>query len=65
VKLDPKIVAELAIPFRPEAYLRMMPKAHAATPLGMGFGQTRFSAPDHSFRLVYIARVRGTGQAYP
>lgn len=56
MKLDPKIVAELAIPFRPEAYLRVMPKAHAATPLGMGFGQTRFSAPDRSFRLVYIAR---------
>jgi len=55
VKLDPKIVAELVIPFRPKAYVRVMPKAHAATPLGMGFGQTRFSAPDNSFRLVYIA----------
>jgi RES domain-containing protein len=54
--LDPKVVAELAIPFRPSSYLRVMPKVHAATPLGMGFGQTRFSAPDNAFRLVYIAR---------
>jgi len=46
------VVAELAIPFRPTSYLRVMPVAHAATPLGMGFGQTRFSSPDHSFRLV-------------
>jgi hypothetical protein len=30
VKLDPKIVAELAIPFRPKAYLRVMPKVRAA-----------------------------------
>ncbi|CAN7620364.1 RES family NAD+ phosphorylase [Pararhizobium sp. LjRoot238] len=27
-----------------------------ATPLGMGFGNTRFSSPDRKFRLVYIAR---------
>ncbi|WP_371349239.1 RES family NAD+ phosphorylase [Ancylobacter sp. IITR112] len=56
MKLDPKVVAELAIPFRPSSYLRVLPKVHAATPLGMGFGQTRFSAPDNTFRLVYIAR---------
>jgi hypothetical protein len=56
VKLDPKVVAELAIPFRPKAYLQVMPKAHAAIPLGMGFGQTRFAAPDKSFLLVYLAR---------
>ena len=63
MKLDPKVVAELAIPFRPTAYLRVMPKAHAATPLGMGFGQTRFAAPDNSFRLVYIARNLATSIA--
>ncbi len=63
MKLDPKVVTELAIPFRPTAYLRVMPKAHAATPLGMGFGQTRFAAPDNSFRLVYIARNVATAIA--
>jgi hypothetical protein len=63
VKLDPLIVAELVVPFQPNAYLRVIPKAHAATPLGMGFGQTRFSAPDNSFRLVYIARDIATAIA--
>ena len=63
MRLDPKVVAELITPFRPAAYLRVMPKTHAGTPLGMGFGQTRFSAPDHSFRLVYIARDIATAIA--
>lgn len=63
MKLDPKVVAELAIPFHPKAYLRVMPKSHAATPRGMGFGQTRFAAPDNSFRLVYIARNLATSIA--
>jgi hypothetical protein len=63
VRLDPKIVSELTIPFRPTAYLRVMPKVHAVTPLGMGFGQTRFCAPDKSFRLVYVARDIATAIA--
>jgi hypothetical protein len=40
-----------------------MPAAHAATPLGMGFGHTRFSSPDRAFRLVYIARDLATAIA--
>lgn len=63
MKLDPKVVAELAIPFRPSAYLRVMPKVHAGTPLGMGFGQTRFSAPNNSFKVLYIARDIATAIA--
>lgn len=63
MKLDTKVVAELAISFRPSAYLRVMPIAHAATPLGMGFGQTRFSAPDNSFKVLYIARDLATAIA--
>jgi hypothetical protein len=63
VKLDPKVVAELAIPFHPKAYLRVMPKVHAATPLGMGFGQSRFAAPDRSFQVVYLARNIATAVA--
>ena len=63
MKLDPKVVAELAIPFRPKSYLRIMPTAYAAAPLGMGFGHSRFSAPDNSFQLVYIARDIATAIA--
>ncbi len=63
MRLDPKVVAELVIPFHPKTYLRVMPKAHAATPLGMGFGQSRFAAPDKSFQLVYLARNIATAIA--
>ena len=41
----------------------MMPRRHSATPLGMGFGQTRFASPDNSFRLLYIASDLATGIA--
>lgn len=63
MKLDPKVVADLALPFHPKAYLRIMPEAHAATPLGMGFGQTRFAASDNSFQLIYLARNLATAIA--
>jgi hypothetical protein len=63
VKLDPKIVKELALEFQPQSYLRMMPIVHMATPLGMRFGNTRFSSPDRKFRLVYIARDLATAIA--
>lgn len=63
MKLDHKVVSDLALPFQPKAYLRIMPKAHAATPLGMGFGQTRFAAPDNSFQLIYLARNLATAIA--
>lgn len=61
--LDADVVAELAIQFRPRNYLRVMPKAHAATPLGMGYGQTRFASSDKSFQLIYIGRDLATGIA--
>jgi len=32
-----------------------MPAAHMMTPLGMGFGQSRFSSPNQIFRLLYAA----------
>jgi hypothetical protein len=56
VKLDHKTVTNLAIAFQPQSYLRVMHAAHRATPLGMGFGHTRFSSPDGTFQLIYIAR---------
>src|SRR5258707_438195 len=40
-----------------------MPAVHATSPLGMGFGHTRFSSPDRAFRLVYIARDLATAIA--
>jgi hypothetical protein len=63
VKLDSKTVSELAIAFRPTAYLRVIPLEHKATPLGMGFGQTRFSSPTRAFQLAYIAKDVATSIA--
>ncbi|QWK81289.1 RES family NAD+ phosphorylase [Ochrobactrum sp. BTU1] len=55
MKLDPQTVQELALKFRPESYVRVIPVAHMSTPLGMGFGQSRFSSPNQLFRLLYAA----------
>ncbi|MCQ1574152.1 RES family NAD+ phosphorylase [Neorhizobium galegae] len=55
MRLDSKTVRDLALSFRPESYLRIIPAAHISTPLGMGFGQSRFSSPNQVFRLLYAA----------
>lgn len=55
MKLDPQTVRELALAFLPQSYLRIIPVAHMSTPLGMGFGQSRFSSPNQMFRLLYAA----------
>jgi RES domain len=61
--LDPDVVASLVVPYRPTAYLRVTPIAHRATPLGMGFGKTRFASPADAFRLLYIAEDLATSIA--
>lgn len=63
MKLDPQTVSELALEFQPQTYLRVMPAAHMGTPLGMGFGQTRFSSPSRAFKLIYSARDVATAIA--
>ncbi|WP_455274127.1 RES family NAD+ phosphorylase [Rhizobium herbae] len=63
MKLDPQIVSDLALRFQPQTYLRVMPVAHMATPLGIGFGQTRFSSPGRIFQLIYSARDVATAIA--
>nr|NTA46172.1 RES family NAD+ phosphorylase [Agrobacterium tumefaciens] len=55
MKLDPQTVRELALAFLPQSYVRIIPVAHMSTPLGMGFGQSRFSSPNQMFRLLYAA----------
>jgi len=53
---DSVTVTSLTRRFQPSAYLRCTPLAHRATPLGMGFGKTRFASPTNAFKLLYIAR---------
>jgi hypothetical protein len=63
VKLDPAAVDDLALAFQPIPFLRVMPFDKMATPLGMGYGHSRFSSPRKMFQLVYIARDLATAIA--
>lgn len=61
--LDSDVVASLTVSYQPTAYLRVTPITHKATPLGMGFGKTRFASPTDAFQLLYIAENLATGVA--
>jgi len=61
--LDPDVVASLVVDYQPTAYLRVTPIAHRMTPLGMGFGKTRFASPTGAFKLLYIAEDLATSVA--
>lgn len=61
--LDPDVAASLVVAYQPTAYLRVTPIAHRATPLGMGFGKTRFASPTDAFKLIYIAEDLATSVA--
>ncbi len=37
--------------------------AHAATPLGAGFGVTRFASPTNAFKVIYLGQDLTTGVA--
>lgn len=47
-----EILADLAVEIPPNAYVRVTSMAHAATPLGAGFGVTRFASPTKSFKVI-------------
>lgn len=61
--LDPAVLTTLTRRVHPEAYLRCTPLAHRATPLGLGFGKTRFASPADAFKLLYIAEGLPTSLA--
>lgn len=61
--LDPNVLADLAVATTPKAYVRVTPMAHAATPLGAGFGVTRFASPTKAFKVIYISQDLTTGIA--
>jgi RES domain-containing protein len=63
VILDPNVLADLAVAITPKAYVRVTPMAHAATPLGAGFGATRFASPTKAFKVIYLAQDLTTGIA--
>ena len=61
--LDPKILADLAVAITPKSYVRVTPMARAATPLGAGFGITRFASPTKTFKVIYLGQDLTTGVA--
>lgn len=61
--LDPDVLADLAVAITPKSYARVTPMARAATPLGAGFGVTRFASPMQTFKVIYIAQDLTTGVA--
>lgn len=63
LRLDHEVFASLAIAFRPLGYYRVTPLAYRSTPLGMGFGRSRFSSPDDGFKVLYLAVDLTTGIA--
>jgi len=63
VRLDPDILADLAVEITPKAYVRVTPMAHAATPLGAGFGVTRFASPTKAFKVIYLGEDLTTSVA--
>jgi len=63
VILDRGVLADLAVAITPKAYVRVTPMAHAATPLGAGFGVTRFASPTKAFKVIYLGQDLTTGVA--
>lgn len=61
--LDPDILADLAVDLTPKSYVRVMPMAHATTPLGAGLGGTRFASKTAAFKVVYLGQNLTTGIA--
>ncbi len=63
MKLDPVVIGRLRREVTPRAYLRVTPLKFADTPLGLGYGQTRFASPTRSFRVLYLGRNLTTAVA--
>lgn len=63
LRLDAAALAAQAISFGLSGYLRATRLANEATPLGMGFGKTRFASPDDAFKVLYVAEDLATSLA--
>lgn len=63
MRLNRRTVEDLVVGFEPVDYLRVLNAAFRATPLGMGYGNTRFSSPARAFKLLYIGQDVATGVA--
>jgi hypothetical protein len=63
VKLDPTVLTDLAVALTLKNYVRVTRMAHSATPLGAGYGRTRFASPNGDFKVIYLAEDLTTSVA--
>jgi hypothetical protein len=63
MKLAAATVSALTVPVDATGYLRIIWKTHRSSPMGMGYGKTRFASPDDRFKLLYAARDLTTALA--
>ena len=63
MKLDGTVLQQLVVRIDVTDYVRILDRAHANTPLGMGYGRTRFSSPKDRFKLLYLAQDSRTAIA--
>jgi hypothetical protein len=61
--LDAAILSSLTRRIVFAGYLRCTPWIRRSTPLGMGYGKTRFSSPADRFKLLYAASDLATSIA--
>jgi hypothetical protein len=61
--LDPDAVQSLLQHVEQTSWLRIMKSGHKDTPLGCGFGSSRFSSPTSSFKVIYLGETVGTSFA--
>lgn len=54
--LDPDVIDDLTITITVDHWLRVMLARHMSTPLGRGFGSSRWSAPQNSFKVIYLGQ---------
>ena len=55
ITLNKKILDAFTVDANLVGYVRSLKRDHAATPLGMGYGLTRFASPTKAFQLIYLA----------
>jgi len=63
MRLDKAVLQQLVVRIDAMDYVRILDRAHEDTPLGMGYGRTRFSSPNDVFRLLYLAQDSRTAIA--
>ena len=63
MRLDKRILQQLVVKADVTDYVRIVRRPHKDTPLGIGFGKTRFSSPKDAFKLLYLAQDTRTAIA--